>query len=133
MLVAYVAVGDALSLREHILRLYPGRNNTGSIQIFTYRLIRARVVENAFGILAARWRVYHSRIALHPIDVNHIVEATTVFHNMLQSQTTPARITSLLEDSLELKDAEGLGFLAYVGNGLVRGQTSFVNNSGSTS
>ena len=45
---------------------------------------RARkVVENAFGILANHWRLYHSHIYLNPDNVTKVVKATAVFHNIL--------------------------------------------------
>ena len=57
---------------------------------------------NAFGILAARWRVYHSKLAVGPLLVNDIVKATCVVNNMIQEETTPAQIVTLLNDAQEV-------------------------------
>ena len=94
----YVAVGDeAFPLQHHMMRPFPGRNCTQSQQEFNYRLSRARrLVECAFGILAARWRVYHTKIAILPQNVDTIIQATTVLHNLLQIDSTPAATEELI-------------------------------------
>ena len=52
--------------------------------IFNYRLSRARrVVENASGLLANWWRLYHCCIYLNPDNVITVVMATVVLHNIL--------------------------------------------------
>lgn len=84
----YVIVADeAFPLQRHIMRPYPGKNTTMEQDAYNYRHCRARrVVENAFGILAQKWRVYHSKIAVKPESVIKIVQATTMLHNMMQQQ-----------------------------------------------
>lgn len=81
----YVFIGDeAFPLMEHLLRPYPKDGLTRSRKIFNYRLCRARrVVENAFGIMAARWRVYRRPIECKVELADKIVKATVVLHNFL--------------------------------------------------
>ena len=108
--VPHVAIGDeAFPLLRHMMRPFPGRENTWDKQVFNYRLSRARrIVENAFGILAARWRVFHTKIAVAPRNANGVVKAACVLHNMLQRSSTPAMIVSLLQNTPGLDMAQGL-------------------------
>ena len=54
-----------------------------------FRLSRARrVVENAFGILAARWRIFRSSINGSPNNVEHFTRACIVLHNLLIDRKT---------------------------------------------
>ena len=58
--VPYVIVGDeAFPLKPFLLQPYPSRQLNLSKRIFNYRLSRARrIVENVFGILVHRFRVF---------------------------------------------------------------------------
>lgn len=83
----YVIVGDEpFPLKKYLLRPY-SRHYLGDNEdntIFNYRLSRARrVVENAFGILAARWRCFHGYLEVQPEFVDKIVLAAYCLHNML--------------------------------------------------
>lgn len=83
----YVIVADeAFPLKSYLMRPYSRVNLTGNEEnkIFNYRLSRARrVVENAFGILSNRWRVFRTNIQVQPKSVDNIVLAACCLHNML--------------------------------------------------
>lgn len=106
----YVFIGDeAFPLQRHVLRPYPGRGCTINDQVFNYRLSRARrVVENAFGILAVRWRVFYTKIDVRPKWATLMVKATCVLHNFLQSQSTPRQINTLVQDAASLGNPVGM-------------------------
>ena len=55
----YVIVGDeTFPLQNHLMRPYLGRQWLKAHQAYNYRHSRARrIVECAFGILSARWRI----------------------------------------------------------------------------
>jgi len=74
MPIPYVIVADAaFPLTNNILKLFSFKNMIWSQRIFNYRLSRVRrVVENAFGILANKWRVLLTPIQLAPAKVQLI-------------------------------------------------------------
>ena len=64
----YVIVADdAFPLKNHIMKPYALCNLTIHQRIFNYHLCRARrIMENAFGILASRFRVFLTPMLLSP-------------------------------------------------------------------
>ena len=66
------------------MRSYPGQLSEEE-RILHYRLSRTRrVIENTFGILAARWRIYHSPIIASIKNAESYVLATIALHNYLR-------------------------------------------------
>ena len=82
-----IVADDAFLLKEYILKPYSQVGLTREKRIFNYRLIRARrIVENGFGILANRFRIFMTPIALAPEKVETIVMACCSLHNFLSSR-----------------------------------------------
>lgn len=69
------------------MRPYPRKSLTGNSQrIFNYRLSKARrTIENAFGILASRWRILRRSIQCKEETAHKIVLALVVLHNYIMS------------------------------------------------
>lgn len=84
--IPYFIVGDdAFPLRPWLMKPFGSRSLSKQERIFNYRLSRARrVVENAFGILAARWRCLLSTMQQEPHRVKSIVMAAVCLHNLLR-------------------------------------------------
>jgi hypothetical protein len=80
---------EAFPLLGNLLKLYPQRGLSREEIIFNYRLSRARrIVENAFGITASRFRVFHTDIALALTNIDTVVLACCVLHNYVRREST---------------------------------------------
>ncbi|XP_068219245.1 uncharacterized protein, partial [Palaemon carinicauda] len=92
----YVFVGDeAFALRPNFMKPYPQKDLNAEDRIYNYRLSRARrVVENVFGIMASRFRVFYTSIHLKLSSIEKIVMACVILHNYLRitcpSEYSPA-------------------------------------------
>ncbi|CAH1979298.1 unnamed protein product [Acanthoscelides obtectus] len=87
----FVFIGDeAFSLLTNFMTPYRQTNSIGyEEKCFNYRLCRARrVVENAFGIMANRFRIFLTPIATKVDTVDDIVMACCVLHNFLRRKST---------------------------------------------
>ncbi|KAG1667912.1 Protein ALP1-like [Nymphon striatum] len=89
----HVVVGDAVfPLKKNMMRPYPGQKLNKRQRIFNYRLSRARrVIENAFGIFAARWRIFHTPINASQENIYRIIQATLCLHNFMMCSDRQAR------------------------------------------
>lgn len=83
--IPYVLVGDdAFALSNNLIKPYSKQNLSGLERIFNYRLSRARrIVENAFGLLANRFRVFVGPIHLDPAKTRMVTIACCCLHNYL--------------------------------------------------
>lgn len=82
----YVFVGDeAFAMRHDFLKPYNQKELDDQKRIFNYRLSRARrIIENTFGILANRFRVFHTCINLKVDNIDRVVLACCALHNFLR-------------------------------------------------
>lgn len=97
----YVLIGDeAFALKPFLMRPFPYRQSRTHHRKEKYNtsLCKARrVVENAFGMLAQKWRIYHRPIEVNVDTTISIVKTTCILHNFLRTKKC---------DSLYINDLE---------------------------
>lgn len=100
----HVFLADAaFPLTKNMMRPYPGKKLGPAERVFNYRLSRARrCVENAFSILANRFRIFHRTMDQRPQTAERIVKATCILHNMLR---TAASSCGGLTNDVDVLDA----------------------------
>ena len=81
----FLVSDDACGLKIWLMKPLPLKNMTDSQRMFNYRLSRARrVVENAFGITANRFRCLLTTMPQQPDTVTTVVLSCCVLHNLLR-------------------------------------------------
>ena len=107
----YYLVGDEIfPLKTWLMRPYPGKL-TEEQRVFNYRFSRARrVIENVFGILVARWRIFHTPIVASIENAESYVLTTLALHNYLRQTDnavyTPAGFIDSQNSSGEVQPGE---------------------------
>ncbi|GFW95283.1 putative nuclease HARBI1 [Trichonephila clavipes] len=99
----HVIIGDdAFPLRPDLMKPFSKHGLSDEEKIFNYRTSRARrVSENAFGILAWRFRVFSKAIELKPDTIDRVILAACSLHNWLR-KTSPGHYMS--QNALDRED-----------------------------
>ena len=86
-ILPYIFIGnDAFDLKNHLMKPNPFQHLSLEERVFNYRLSRTRrVIENASGVAASRFRVLHRPIIPKPITMISITKASVALHNFLMS------------------------------------------------
>lgn len=83
----YMIGDDAFGMRTWLMKPFSRRGMQHDEMVFNYRLSRARrVVENAFGILANRFRCLLSAISIDVENVPVLVRTCVMLHNFLRTR-----------------------------------------------
>lgn len=106
----FVFVGDeAFPLTHYLMRPFPKRGLNYAKRIYNYRLSRARrTIENAFGIMCMKWRIYRRAIDTDVVVAENIVKATVCLHNWLRkADLNGATHKYITPDMIDQEDATG--------------------------
>ena len=109
--VPYVLLGDEIfPLKMWLLRSFSGPLMEEQ-RIFAYRLSRARrTTENAFGILTARWRIFHKPIRSSVENAERYTLACLALHNYLRltdnAMYCPEEFVDSYNNSGKIKEGE---------------------------
>lgn len=126
---------DAFPLRKNLMKPYSRSNLEVEQLVFNYRLSRARrVVENAFGILVWRFRVFSRPIDLKISTIDKVIWAACSLHNWLR-KTNP---TYLPQNGVDREDYNSGDVIPGqwregVGENILQGVTNLGSNNYSRS
>ena len=81
----YYFVGDAaFPLRSYLMTPYSGRFLEPDKFLHNQELSKARCcIENAFGILSSRWRVFLNTMQVNPENADNIIMSAILLHNYI--------------------------------------------------
>lgn len=106
----YVFLADsAFALSTRIMKPFPGHHELGTPErIFNQELSRSRVfVENTFGILSSKFRIFKSCIPLDEVKASKVTMTCVLLHNFLRksissrnSYTPPGTVDSYVNGEL---------------------------------
>lgn len=85
-----VIIGEAFPLCTNLMRSYSrdDAQRNEEKKVFNYRLSRARnTVENTFGILARKFRIFERKLSMSQEHTVSVVMATCCLHNFLRNGT----------------------------------------------
>lgn len=78
---------DAFPLKHTLMKPYPHLQLSVLQRVYNYRLSRCRrIVENAFGILTTKFRLFRQEMSMRPDSCEIVIAAAVVLHNMLRER-----------------------------------------------
>lgn len=99
-------IGDeAFPMKRNLFRPYGGRNLSPDKEKFNTTLSKARrLIENCFGIMASRFRIFHTLIIAEPELAKSIIKSAVVLHNFIRQ--TKHKNNAVMVDELKTGNFE---------------------------
>lgn len=99
--------GDAFAMRNNILKPFQYGEPIKERKMYKYRLSRARrTVESAFGILASKFRIFHTAINMSVTNIESVVKACCVLHNFIRRSQGIDTLDHNIPDNNHTQDME---------------------------
>uniref|UniRef100_A0A182F8H5 DDE Tnp4 domain-containing protein n=1 Tax=Anopheles albimanus TaxID=7167 RepID=A0A182F8H5_ANOAL len=118
--VPHVLVGDeGFALQPQLMRPYPRATivTDSRKKLYNAQLSRARrVVENVFGILTMKWRVFLRPIECKPSTADKIIKAACCLHNYIAEKHSPSPPPTEQENRNETETQTGLITISHTNN-----------------
>ena len=104
----FIVADDAFALKPHVQKPFNRRKMDPRQKVFNYRLSRARrVVENAFGVMAMRFRIFMRPIETRTENTLLTIKAAVTLHNILMKKDPlPARVYDRESENGDLVEGE---------------------------
>lgn len=97
----FVLLGDeGFPLKPYLMRPFPNRQARSDTQKEKFNnclCATRRIVENAFGILAQKWRIFLRPLELKPENCKKVIRTACVLHNFLRSKQQENLFLEMLE------------------------------------
>lgn len=107
---SFLVGDDAFPLKPYLLKPFSGNNLTLGQKLFNYRLSRARrIVENGFGILVSKFRIFEKPIPFAPHKVDKILRVCCALHNWLRLREGNGYLTP---GSIDVEDLENANIIS---------------------
>ena len=105
--IPFVILGDdGFALKNYMMKTFPQSNLAIEKRIYNYRHSRARCIsENMFGVLANRWRVFHTTMHLSLERATSVTLSALILHNYLLK--SPSKSTYCTPGLIDQEDEQG--------------------------
>lgn len=103
----HVIVGDeAFTLHENLMRSFPRKQALVDRNKATYNFRHSRArrtTENAFGIMASYFRIFHTSINAKTNTIDSITIATCILHNLMRSEKIAAPEENIFNETADIQ------------------------------